>query len=733
VDALRSGIRRIFFCLAIALAIALVLGIFMLFDSDQVLPKPVNLALRALLILLCGMALYSLSLRRPGVGNFLRASQISAFIPNLNSLLDENKRRNENRLVVERAKERLRFYRLGEVPNETWNALIDWDSRIRPIEEECANQLAQHLRSKNANLSPEVFSLIYQQQYGNASALWSEKREDLVKGIAGILRRSGRLPGVYKELLEGSVLEQVLFGLAKFDSDDLESKLRELNRGFSYARGLEDFLRRNDLAPSTSETAGELVTSLQKPWKFQETGEPRLDVGSRNLLAWLLEQTQRIVSHYFPQLPGIEWAGIGEGADGKDRPEERVRAALSMVCLLIFLQEFGGPENVMKQVLCQKASQDAAALRVAFAYAEMQEELLHNSELEGKSFVPVRYLAGHWHEVVKNRMIGDRKDQSGRFPQELRSTREDLQRGEWPPRLIPLLRRTFTRVTEELEGFKTLLATIDSSAQLRNSLRGVFHNLRLATIERFLQARSISAYLITFDSNPGELADIIDSLKDGDRRTKSGKPIYVFKHYTRNSRIGVVPQEWTFEAFKERLQNDLGGLLRKVSDDFQMELILHRFGLSGRDHYPLKAECVVAKAMPTLQVLFAEQLKLEDLLAVIGYEQKEVSDRVTLKSVLNFWMSGSIVQVLGAFELTEGEVKQLNDRDREFRKTLNAEMGYASSPALGRAALADAETARKAIDGLGNLLEDETTSGSARSRTIAHAYVNSLKNIANLE
>jgi hypothetical protein len=727
VDALRSGIRRISLCLAIAVA----LGIFMLFDWDQVLPKPVNLALRALVILLCGMALFSLSLHRPSVGNFLRASRLDAFIPSLNSLLEENKRSNENRLVVERAKERLRFYRLGEIPDESWNALIDWDSRIKPTEEECSNRVSSHLRSKNANLSPDVFSLIYQQQYGNASALWSGKREDLVKGIAGVLRRSGRLPSVSKELLQGSVLEQVLLGLARFEPEDLESSLKDLNLGYSYGRGLEDFLRRNDLAPSTWETVGELVVSLQKPWKFQEVGEPRLDDSSRNLLAWLLRQTQTVVAHHFPELSGMAWTGMGADAEG--RREERLIAALGMVALLIFLQEFGGPENLIKQVVCRKASEDAAAIRVAFAYAELQEQLFHNSELESKSFVPVRYLVEHWHEVVKDRMTSDRKDQSGRFPQELRSTQEDLQRGEWPPRLIPLLRRTLTRVTEELEGFKTLLATIHSSAQLRKSLRGVFHNLHLATIERFLEARAISAYLITFDSNPGELADIIDSLKNGDHRTREEKPIYVFKNYTRNSRIGVVPQEWTFEVFKERLQNDLGKLLRKVSKDFQMELILHRFGLSGRDHYPLKAKCVVARAIPTLQVLFAEQLKLEDLLAMIGYEQKEVNDRVTLKSVLNFWMNGSIVQVLGDFELTESEVKQLNDGDREFRKTLNAEMGYASSPALGRAALADAEMTRKAIDSLGNLLKDETTSGSARSQTIAYEYVNSLKNIANLE
>lgn len=187
-DGLSKGIRTV----SLSLFVALVLALLMLFDWDQVLSRPINIALRALFVLLFAMALFSLSLRWPRVGDFLRASNIGIFIPPLNSLLDENKRSNENRLVVERAKERLRFYKPDEIPGESWNALIDWDSRRTATEQECANKVSAHLRSKYAYLSPEVFSLIYQQQYGDASALWSEKKKDLVKGLAGILRRSGR-------------------------------------------------------------------------------------------------------------------------------------------------------------------------------------------------------------------------------------------------------------------------------------------------------------------------------------------------------------------------------------------------------------------------------------------------------------------------------------------------------------------------------------------------------------
>jgi hypothetical protein len=96
-------------------------------------------------------------------------------------------------------------------------------------------------------------------------------------------------------------------------------------------------------------------------------------------------------------------------------------------------------------------------------------------------------------------------------------------------------------------------------------------------------------------------------------------------------------------------------------------------------------------------LLFAEQLKLDDLFAVIGYEQKEINDRVTLKSILNFWMSGSLVQLLGEFELTETEEKHLKEEDGNLRKRLNEEMGYLNSPALGRAVSANEDVGRKAV------------------------------------
>jgi hypothetical protein len=226
----------------------------------------------------------------------------------------------------------------------------------------------------------------------------------------------------------------------------------------------------------------------------------------------------------------------------------------------------------------------------------------------------------------------------------------------------------------------------------------------------------------------------MDSLKGAQCQTEKGTPKYVFKNYTKNRRIGIVPQEWSFEKFKDHFQKDMGELLRKASARFQMKLILHRFGLSGRANYPLRAECVVERAMPTVRLLFAEQLKLGDLVAVIGYEQGEVNDRVTLASIVDSWMNGSIVQLLGEFELAKSEGSQLTEQDTKLRQELNEQMGYPNSPALGRAVSGDEGICSEAIDSLSGLLEKLTKiTGRARPRAIARAYLDSLKNIARLE
>ena len=104
-------------------------------------------------------------------------------------------------------------------------------------------------------------------------------------------------------------------------------------------------------------------------------------------------------------------------------------------------------------------------------------------------------------------------------------------------------------------------------SSLRERAAGLGRELEQISDMLLAEAGGDRGYLITFDQSPVGLAQVLDKELAND---------YGFRHYTRYSRIGEMPQGETFADFQERFVNDLNRVLasRNAGDWQQVEITL---------------------------------------------------------------------------------------------------------------------------------------------------------------
>lgn len=320
-------------------------------------------------------------------------------------------------------------------------------------------------------------------------------------------------------------------------------------------------------------------------------------------------------------------ASEGEAWDGP------LRKGLCLIGVAVFINKYAYELLPLRDEICLRLARSPQANLQLLAYLELKEDRENTKDPGGKDFITLCELSDQWVDVLVQHSV----KREG-FCHEISTLRQALEDRHWISHLWQLLQRVIARLQVQLHDINALKRTHPAILQ---SLRRVFGNLELDTIERFLEARTINAYLLTFSNRQGSLATLINSLVSADCRPQlealgltldagnGNGPKYLLKQYTPRARIGVVPKGWSFQRFQETFEADLNQLIAHQGDLpcysarslNEIEIVVQRFGL--RDHYsyppdtsPLRSR----RATLNIRELLADVLDEDDFVAVIAYE-----------------------------------------------------------------------------------------------------------------
>jgi hypothetical protein len=337
-----------------------------------------------------------------------------------------------------------------------------------------------------------------------------------------------------------------------------------------------------------------------------------------------------------------------------------LRQGLCLIGVAVFINKYAYELLPLRDEICLRLARNPQASLQLLAYLELKEDRENTKDPGGKDFVTLCELSDQWVDVLVQRSV----KREG-FCHEISTLRQALEDRHWISHLWQLLQRVIARLQVQLGDINLLKHTHPAILQ---SLRRVFGNLDLDTIERFLEARTINAYLLTFSNRQGSLATLINSLVSAGCRPQlealgltldaGNGPKYLLKQYTPRARIGVVPKGWSFQRFQETFEADLNRLIAHQEDLpcytarplNEIEIVVQRFGL--RDHYsyppdtsPLRSR----EATLNIRELLADVLDEDDFVAVIAYEHDKTR-------IVDLLLDGPIAELVGEADLlSDGE------------------------------------------------------------------------------
>lgn len=272
----------------------------------------------------------------------------------------------------------------------------------------------------------------------------------------------------------------------------------------------------------------------------------------------------------------------------------------SLVSVALFAISRGERSAWRKRACARLAAlKDASAVVLAqLEFSKEREEETEKTEASAAKGT-LAYLVRNWQDKVN---VLKELYPNG-FDQEIESIRGDLTNEDWPPRLRVHIRRTFEYAADQ----SSVHDVVVKKTWLKQTLRRVFEKLTHATIKRFLEAQTVTPYLITFSVDQGNVRAILEELE----------PKYNFKQYTSHVRIGAI-RDRTFEAFCKELQQEFE---KRTDRPSEMELIVHELQLSPKNYFGfVTSDITRERAIERLQEMFKDILKPDDLLAMIEYQ-----------------------------------------------------------------------------------------------------------------
>ncbi|MCL4530668.1 MAG: hypothetical protein M1282_14810 [Chloroflexi bacterium] len=613
--------------------------------------------------------------------------------------------------------------------------------------ERCAQKIAADMASP---LSWEALVLLYQDVYKSVDPLlFKNIRIDNGKRaeLAVVLDRSQLLPGRTSRgrnkpdfPYTTSDITHLLHQMDTFSLTGIRESMKELQWVWEIVHGYPDFLMQNQVSKEgRTLSVNELMDMIEndtEQFSARDTLIDRLHQTNEATLAAMLKLGDDELAK--SKLPGIK--KIGE--------------SLNLISCAIYFTEEQTDCLPIRAKVCKLAAPQESAVLMTMAYLELR---MRFDKYGGAAYVTVADIANQWESKIATK----KRELKAGFDRELEVLKANLQEGEWWTRLPWFVEQVMKRIASTMgPEIQRAMELNQRRPDTGESLRRTFKKLSLETIERFLEARTMMAYLLTFDGLEGSVATLLDCFLDkekwpalekmGVHMEYNGHPKYVFKEYIKQCRLGIVPIGMPFDAFYRDFERDLDTVYENRNAKLHLglgkvdrfEIIIHRFGLLGRDRYgfpEFKSKAQRKHALPEIRNLFAENLPIEDLMTVIGYQTKKNKKHKSTETILNLMLSdtvlGLIQQQIG--DLSAKEKRVLRDGDQALKKALLKELGQTQIPALAYGILKDPGQKEKAVQSLVRSvasLPDTPRSfqESNRSTLIAKTYIDTLAEIAGI-
>ena len=572
---------------------------------------------------------------------FKRAARCT---PILEAAIHELQLKNKYRLIIKKTKAALDFYVVG-VPSDFYELLEGKTPQLGQTDEQmvehCCSEIAKYLSNRETEISSKTLKLLYLEHHGESTqSLWRKEKDVIAGELANILFESGRLPpkegkGSIKYTVED--VRYILYQLDEFSLNRTNALLLEYSRYLDYSQAFLLFLRNNDIKSTCD------VSIIKISDVLRSIESSNFDEAMVKLLKILSEES--IASAY------------------SDLSKEKT-PSFALVSLPIFLEN-----PSMREIACRLAAKDEHVPEIAFAYNEFNKKLGIEGEIDGKRFVSVDYLVKHSDEKIK-----EKKEELKGFENETREIKTLLENGQWVTSQWYVIQKAMSKISRSTDRIV-----------IKDRLKSIFGNLSISTIKRFLETKTVNAYLITFNCSTGPLADLIDCFVDCEEgklkqygiNLKFGeKQSYNFVQYTDSARVGVIPRGLSFEEFKKLWQKNFAIIEKKRRELIQdydwkkgdltgVEVVIHRFDPSEYNYYAYQSPLAVTEAVSKIQELLKEELKPEELASLILYEGKTnllreileypianlVNDKIRLSSVQE--------ELLGKDELKKAVLKEI--------------------------------------------------------------------------
>ena len=735
----------------------------------------------SLVAILLGFAIFFISSRISMNDNLL--SVLESIFPVIGKFKANQQKRYEYRAGIDKVEYTLEYHKLSKQLQKKWSEKTsdehysfnsDFHERLisgmmnekdqTKVVRRCVKIVAEEMDPKH---SEEVLELLYRELHGYESGeLYNniKRSEPKLEELAEILQMGGHLPHhvelpgideinkIERGFLPSATVEfpykaedikAILKNQQKFNLAQVVAETKKLEKIWDVVSAYLAFLIKNKILDKDYNIE---VSNIVRPRGARSQGlilgrkfSDMLTEDERNTLNALLQEGENAFNSKAMNIPAAE------------------RDSLILTALAMFFTEDRLDCPNLKAAVCKLASKQPVARQQHLAYLEYREDLRQMTSLDDLPFVSVKYIAENWKNTI------ERLSTSPRFKKEMDAIQENLAEGNWWTRLPPLIEEVLNHLGEELKGeIRSIKKVIGKYPSVEDILRRIFRGLKLETIERLLETRTTIAYLFTFDGLEGSLAELIDCLsffKGGKNRAIlqnqeiitfqwNGREKYIFTDYIAHCRLGIVPTGMSFDEFYKEFEKDLVTVYEnrkllhlKNSDVNDFEMIIHRFGLLGRDRHGFDKFNPDAKrthALPKIQELFATSLIPEDIISLICYEQTpNAKNKIDMEPIVDGILAmGTIRDFMGdeIEGLSKSRSEILTDNDQALKITLIKKMECETLQGLAKRLLASGEAKKVASSRLAKLIQKlpEFEEIPQICRLIAANYTDLLVDIAKL-
>lgn len=410
----------------------------------------------------------------------------------------------------------------------------------------------------------------------------------------------------------------------------------------------------------------------------------------------------------------------------------------------------------LRQIVCRCSANDYSTA-ILYSYFEKIKEN------DGQKIILISQLINDVDKV--NFFLNKLEDPDIKFFQ------AQLKEGQWHDSSFSLLREFFKKSKDEI--FEKL-SNRDELEILKESIKSIYQEVNIETIEKSIDAQLFGVYVIMFHStgsqNSGNrdddtLKDIIDklSIRDLDQSDREKKwefkkdrqiedikekykvyPKYDFINFSKSTRIGILDKNQSFQDFKEEFLNDVKTILNLKDDHFDIGIIIHKimpskysFGILDKDRLSNKINIKDMDAVKYIARL-ATKIPLEDQVGGMKLEKIDLLKIINEKSffeivkiVNNDIKEKTEIDVLSE---TEFKISLLNELDEKF--SIKDFKSLALDLKDGTYEEVDIKKINTVIESVlrSKYLTEESLKRKAKSRPgiLSKRFIKSLKNLASI-